>query len=109
MFTFSTPPILPKFCILPKYLQIPIPQKKIAHLAISRYPFLFTKNEKINAELFPLLKLHSQFFFLMSMCYNNFCSDTSELPILFVLECIFIQKFFFPIPIKYILKTTFPS
>jgi hypothetical protein len=31
----------------------------------------------------------------MSMCYNNFCSDTSELPILFVLKCIFIQKGFF--------------
>ena len=72
------------------------PKKKIAHLAISRYPFLFAKNEKINAELFPLLKLHSQFFFLMSMCYNNFCSDTNELPILFVLKCIFIQKVFFP-------------
>ena len=65
------PPISAKFCILPKYLQIPIPQKKIAHLAISRYPFLFTKNEKINAELFPL------FFISVDLLYrltkNKFC------------------------------------
>jgi len=68
------------------------PNSTSGHFALSVFA---CEKRKKNAELFPLLKLHSQNFFLMSMCYNIFCSDTSELPILFVLKCIFIPSCFF--------------
>jgi hypothetical protein len=49
MITFSTPPILPKFCILPKYLQISTPPPKknstSGHFALSVFVCEKRKNK----------------------------------------------------------------